>query len=308
MVAEPVIRAERAASSSQGFGLHCDISGEGAVLLGLHGGPGGDGSSYMQPLHRLGGGRRTVVTFDQLGTGRSEVPPEAYCWSMEAAVADVDAVRRHAGVGQVDLLGHSWGGMLALQYTLDHPECVRRLVLSGTAPSVGAVVTGFISQLLSLLPPREAAAELTADALGEHDDPAFRAAVSRWLAAYATNDDEHATAELVREALEPGPAGDGLWGDRLWFSVGALRGWDVEDRLGEIAAPTLVIHGGRDMSSREVNQAIAERIPDCEWLTLNRNGHGMFDEPNVGTYLAIVESFLGGWPSAEEDRRDDEQH
>lgn len=296
-MAESVIRAERAASS-QGFGLHCDITGEGAVLLGLHGGPGGDGSSYMQPLHRLGGSSRTVVSFDQLGTGRSEVPPETCCWSMEAAVADVDAVRRHADADQVDLLGHSWGGMLALQYTLDHPERVRRLVLSSTASSVASVVTGFISQLLSLLPPGEAAAALIADALGEHDDPALRAAVSRWLAAYGANDDAHATAELVREALEPGPAGKGLWGDRLWLSTGSLRGWDVENRLGEIAAPTLVIHGGRDMSSREVNQAIAERIPNCEWLTLNRNGHGMFDEPNVGTYLAIVESFLDGWPFA----------
>jgi proline iminopeptidase len=291
------MRAERAVSSG-GFSLHCDLSGDGgAVLLGLHGGPGGDGSGYMKALHRLSGNSRTVVTFDQLGTGRSEVPPETYRWSMEAAVADVEAVRCHVGADQVDLLGHSWGGMLALQYTLDHPTRVRRLVLSGTAPSVARVVADFAAQLLSLLPPREAAAALTADALGEHDRLAFRAAASRWLAAYAANDDERVTAELVREALAPGPAGEGLWGDRLWLSTGALRCWDVEDRLGEIAAPALVIHGGRDMSSREINRALAERIPDCEWLTLNRNGHEMFDEPNTGTYLAIVECFLDGWPA-----------
>jgi proline iminopeptidase len=307
VLAESVIRAESAASP-EGFGLHCDVTGAGTVLLGLHGGPGGDGSGYMQALHRLGGSSRIVVTFDQLGTGRSEVPPETYRWSMEAAVADVDAVRRHVDADQVDLLGHSWGGMLALQYTLDHPERVRRLVLSNTAPSVATLVTGFIGQLLSLLPAREAAAALTADALGEHDDPAFRIAVSRWLAAYATNNDDLATAELVREALEPGPAGEGLWGDRLWLSIGALRDWDVEDRLGEIAAPTLLVHGGRDMSSRELNHAMAERIPNCEWLTLNRNGHGMFDEPNVGTYLAIVECFLDGWPVAKGDSTDDPQH
>lgn len=292
-----VIRGERAASSD-GFALHCDVSGDGTVLLGLHGGPGGDGSHYMRPLHQLGGSSRTVVTFDQLGTGRSEVPPETYRWSMEAAVADVEAVRCQVGADRVDLLGHSWGGMLALQYTLDHPSRVRRLVLSSTAPSVAMVVADFASQLLSLLPPREAAAALTADALGKHDDPAFRTAAGRWLAAYAANDDEHLTAELVREALAPGPAGEGLWGDRLWLSTGALRRWDVEDRLGEIAAPTLVIHGGRDMSSSEINRVQAERIPNCEWLTLNRNGHGMFDEPNVGTYLAIVECFLDGWPIA----------
>ncbi|MEU9890523.1 alpha/beta fold hydrolase [Sphaerisporangium sp. NPDC051011] len=280
--------------SAEGFSLCCEVSGQGGtLLLGLHGGPGGDGCAYMDPLHRLAGAGRRVVTFDQLGTARSEVPAEPYPWSIERAVADVDAVRTHFGAERVDLLGHSWGGMLALQYTLDHPERVGRLVLSNTTPSTARITTEFLRQVLGLLPPREAAAALTADALGDHDDPAFVSAVTRWLAAYSTNFQD--TEQMSAEALAPGPAGEGLWGDRLWFATTALRGWDVEARLPEIVAPTLAVHGGHDMSSREINQVLADGIPDCEWLTLNRNGHGMFDEPNVDVYLTIVDSFLKRW-------------
>lgn len=280
--------------SADGYKLFCEVSGQGdALLLGLHGGPGGEGGAYMDPLHRLAGSHRRVVTFDQLGTARSEVPAEPYPWSVERAVADVESVRAHFGAERVDLLGHSWGGMLALQYTLDHPERVGRLVLSNTSASAARITTEFFRQIIDLLPPREAAAALTADALGDHDDPAFTSAVTRWLAAYSTNFQD--TEALSAEALDPGPAGFGLWGDRLWFATTALRGWDVEDRLPEIGAPTLAIHGGQDMSSKETNQVLADGIPGCEWLTMNRNGHGMFDEPNVDVYLAIVDSFLKGW-------------
>ena len=278
------------------FRLHCTVSGSGdRVLVGLHGGPGGAGGGYLEPLHRLAGPDRTVVTFDQLGTGASELPPHHYEWSVARAVADVDAVRRHCAVDRVDLLGHSWGGMLALQYALDHPGHVGRLVLSNTAASTARITLGSLAQLADVLPASEASAAVTADALGDHDHPAFRTAVEAWLARYGTDGDLDAARAEAKEALEPGPAGRGLWGDRLWFATGALRDWDVEPRLPEIAAPALIVHGGDDMSSADTNRVLAERIPDSEWLTMNNNGHTMFHAPNAPAYLAIVRAFLDGW-------------
>ncbi|WP_051790865.1 alpha/beta fold hydrolase [Amycolatopsis jejuensis] len=282
-------------TTAEGFGLSCTRTGKGdSLLLGLHGGPGGGGGGYLEPLHRLAGDDRTVVTFDQLGTGESTVPPPDYQWTVEKAAADVEAVRAHYGVDQVELLGHSWGGMLALEYALTFPGRVSRLVLSNTGASVPRVVTEYFRQLIDLLPPRDAAAALTADLLGDHGNPQFTTAVTRWLAAYATAGEETA------EVLDSGPAGTGLWGDRLWFATAALRDWDVEDRLGEIAVPALVIHGGRDMSTVDVNRVMAEGIPDCEWITLQRGGHDLVDEPCVGAYLAILGAFLDGWNDKEE--------
>lgn len=289
------MRAE-SALTAEGFTLHCTLSGSGdRVLLGLHGGPGGSGGDYLEPLHRLAGPDRTVVTFDQLGTGASELPPHDYEWTVARAVADVDAVRRHLAAERVDLLGHSWGGMLALQYALDHPDHLGRLVLSNTAAGTARITLGALAQLADILPAAHASAAVTADALGDHDNPAFRTAVEAWLARYGTDGDLDAARAEAKEALEPGPAGRGLWGERLWFADGALRDWDVEPRLPEITAPTLIVHGGDDMSSADTNRALAEGIPDSEWLTMNNNGHTMFHAPNAPAYLAIVRAFLDGW-------------
>ncbi|AUA08293.1 alpha/beta fold hydrolase [Streptomyces sp. SID8382] len=278
-----------------GHALHTVVSGDGGhALIGLHGGPGGAGGDYLKPLHRLASPARKVVTFDQLGTGQSDTPPADYAWTLSAAVADVDAVRRACGAERIDLLGHSYGGMLALQYTLDHPDRVGRLVLSNTTASSGRITLDAIAQLSTLMPPAKACAAVTADALGEHSSPDYLEAVAKWLGRYGTADEE-GLAALAAEALDPGPAGHGLWGDRLWFANGAVRGWDVEPRLGEITAPTLVIHGGSDMSSPESNRALAHGIRHAEWLTMNNNSHDMFEAHNVATYLGIIREFLNGW-------------
>ncbi|MYU13535.1 alpha/beta fold hydrolase [Streptomyces sp. SID8361] len=278
-----------------GHALHTVVSGDGGhALIGLHGGPGGAGGDYLKPLHRLASPARKVVTFDQLGTGQSDTPPADYAWTLSAAVADVDAVRRACGAERIDLLGHSYGGMLALQYTLDHPDRVGRLVLSNTTASSGRITLDAIAQLSTLMPPAKACAAVTADALGEHSSPDYLEAVAKWLGRYGTANEE-GLAALTSEALDPGPAGHGLWGDRLWFANGAVRGWDVEPRLGEITAPTLVIHGGSDMSSPESNRALAHGIRHAEWLTMNNNSHDMFEAHNVATYLGIIREFLNGW-------------
>jgi proline iminopeptidase len=264
--------------SADGYGLDARVTGEGEpVLLGLHGGPGGHGGEYLAPLHRLSGPDRRVVIFDQLATGASQIPPGGYEWSVERAVADVEAVRNQLNADRLDLFGHSWGGMLALQYALDNPDRVRRLVLSNTASSVARITATFLRQLLERYPLSDAVAAITADVLLDHRDPRFRAVVRVYL------DGE--------EALDLGPAGAGLWGPHVWFATAALRDWDVEDRLREIEPPTLILHGGADMSDHAINRALADGIPDSEWITLNGRGHTLFDD----VHLAIVATFLNGW-------------
>jgi proline iminopeptidase len=98
-------------------------SGTGAPLVLCHGGPGfwdtfGD-------LAALLGDVATVHRWDQRGCGRSE---RRGPYTVARALADLDAVRRHHGLGRTALLGHSWGAELALRYTLAHPGRVTRLV------------------------------------------------------------------------------------------------------------------------------------------------------------------------------------
>ena len=271
------------------------------VLLVLHGGPGG-GTEYLLPAHQLAAPDRRVVSFDQLGTARSEVPPADYPWSQERAAADIDAVRQAVGAERVDVFGHSWGGTLALQYALDFPHRVGRLVLSNTTSSVARMTIAFLRQLTESLTTAEAAAAITADAVGDHTDPTFRAAAASWLARYMGDGSGKPVPELTDEALQPDAGGRGLWGSRLWFADGAARNWDVEGRLPEIDAPALVVHGGRDTADVEANRPLAAGLRNSTWIVFPDAGHDMFTGPDASAYLAVINNFLRGWTETKEHR------
>lgn len=101
------------------------------TLIALHGGP-GVASSYMHGLDRLTEERIAVVTYDQRGVGDSGLPEVDF--SMAAYVEDLAAVQRAIASDPVVVFGHSWGGLLALNYASAHPDRVRALVLYGSAP------------------------------------------------------------------------------------------------------------------------------------------------------------------------------
>lgn len=123
--------------------LHVRIAGSPEaedVLLAVSMGP-GLSSHYMTSLEQLAGESFAVVTYDQRGTGRSTESSGGY--ELPKYVADLEAVRQGVGAERVHLLGHCWGGLVAVHYATIHPDHVRSLVLSGGAwPSSEIVATG----------------------------------------------------------------------------------------------------------------------------------------------------------------------
>src|ERR1700734_192694 len=92
--------------------------GEGGTpLLCLHGGPGFT-HYYLEPLEALAD-RRQVIFYDQLGCGRADRPTDPGLWTVDRFVQELADVRAALGLERMHLFGSSWGGMLAMQYTLD---------------------------------------------------------------------------------------------------------------------------------------------------------------------------------------------
>jgi pimeloyl-ACP methyl ester carboxylesterase len=106
----------------------------GVPLVLLHGGPGIPSNSYATLMTQLAD-RRAVIRYDQLGCGRSDRPDDPSLWRVETFVSELAALRSELQLDEMHLLGHSWGGMLALEYTLTRPAGVRSLVLSSTLSS-----------------------------------------------------------------------------------------------------------------------------------------------------------------------------
>lgn len=105
------------------------------LVVLIHGGP-GISHRYMRGLERLAGPRRQVVSYDQRGVGESphaSTDPDDY--GLDAQAADLEAVIAASGdAARVHLLGHSWGGVPAMDYAGRHPERVASLLLVDSCP------------------------------------------------------------------------------------------------------------------------------------------------------------------------------
>ncbi|MGW2224819.1 alpha/beta fold hydrolase [Streptomyces formicae] len=123
-------------SAPDGTRLSYEVIGEGRPLICLPGGP--QDSVYLGDLGGLSAHRR-LIRLDLRGTGRSELPADLASCRCDRLVDDVTALREHLGLGadRTDVLAHSGGVNLALQYAARHPEHLDRLAL--ITPSVRAV-------------------------------------------------------------------------------------------------------------------------------------------------------------------------
>jgi proline iminopeptidase len=115
-----------------GFELHYRTLGKGPVIVLLSGGPGFD-VDYMLPVAEKLAGSFTCILLEQRGTGRSRPPAiNPSTISLAKVVDDLEALRVHLKLDALTLVGHSWGGMLAMAYAAAHPQNVDRLALVGS--------------------------------------------------------------------------------------------------------------------------------------------------------------------------------
>ncbi|MFL6014741.1 MAG: alpha/beta fold hydrolase [Gaiellaceae bacterium] len=249
--------------------LAYDVEGAGEPLLMIQGL--GYGRGGWGPAPSLLAGRFRVVTFDNRGFGDSEATEGPYTTAQLAA--DALAVLDAAGIEQAHVVGISLGGMIAQELALAAPGRVRKLVLCSTTPG-GPDSVPMPQQTVALmgqqpkLDPREAMQLFVENALSS-DPPA---GLVDEIVAY-------------RMANPPNPAG--------WYaqaSAGAAH--DALARLGEIRAPTLVVHGTADNVVDAGNAPlIAEAIPGARLEVFEGVGHLLpWERPEE--FVTLVEEFL----------------
>ena len=117
-------------------GLFCREVGEGPPIVVVHGGPDFDHCYFLPELDRLADSFR-LVYYDQRGRGRSADGVRAEDVTLGSEIDDLDRVRSHFGLESIAVLGHSWGGVLAMEYAVRHPERVSQLDPAGHRPRVG---------------------------------------------------------------------------------------------------------------------------------------------------------------------------
>src|ERR1700738_4579278 len=146
-------------------------SGKVKVLL-LHGGPGVP-HDYLEAMESfLPQAGIEMYYYDQLGVGNSDVPDDPSLWTLERYTEEVEEVRRGLGLDNFVLFGHSWGGILAMEYALKYQQHLRGLVISNMTAGTQAYLKR-TAALKNLLPPDKRAQLDALEAKQDYDNPAY---------------------------------------------------------------------------------------------------------------------------------------
>ena len=258
-------------------------------LLVLHGGPGYP-HDYLEDLARLSDNGRPVVFYDQIGCGKSDHPDDPSLWVMDTFVDEVGAVRDALGLGRIHVLGHSWGGWLALEYALGRPSGLASLVLASTCASLPA----FAAETRRLKDSLPAEVRETIDrheAEGNTDDPAYEEATMAYFTQWVCRLDLPWPDYLMRSFNNPNEEIYGTMQGTEWNVTGNLKDWDVSARLGEVDLPVLVTSGRYDEMTQALVEPLVDGIRGAEHVVFEESAHLAMAEESE-RYRQILESFL----------------
>ena len=259
------------------------------TVLAWHGGPGAT-HDYLLSLNDLAQRGYRVVYYDQIGCGRSDLARKAWEYTVERDIDDLEALRKRLSLGRVHLFGSSYGGMLAIAYTLAHPEGVRSLISASGLADVPFTVRE-MQRLKRELPPPFPETLERFESLGDFQNPEYLSAVQEFYRRHLCRIDPW-PAE-VRYSLDhlSLPKYGTMNGPNEFTIVGTIKDWDQTARLGEIRVPTLVTTGRYDEITPAVAESIHRGIRGSEYALFEESSHTAFWEERV-RYMEVLGTFL----------------
>ena len=273
-------------TTPEGLTLSYERRGNGPLLVCHPGGPGGSSAEFRD----FAGLDDTfeLVLLSPRGSHGSD-PADDY--KLASYVRDLEALRGHLGVEQLDLLGFSHGGIVAMAYAAAFGERIRRLVLACTLAVWGEEAEAAMHRGIEKRRAEPWFAD-AAKAIEEEQAGAF-SSVQELIA------NAHSQAPLYFHCWEGNEqAGRQLFGDFArheplhYFNTVEFPTLDLRGELRSIAAPTLIVMGDDDMIAGSVcAEAILQELPDGHLVTIADSGHFVYVE-QPETFRAALTDFL----------------
>jgi 3-oxoadipate enol-lactonase len=254
--------------SSEAVELHVVKKGRGPSLVFIHGWAASH-RFWKHQIHFFAKSNQ-VIAYDLRGHGASEKPEKGY--QVSDHVHDLERLLEANHVSQPALVGHSLGGMIALQYTLEHPKSPRALILVGTSPRpVASRMRSIQFNILRLIIrlSRKRAAKFTEKEL-------FAPNVDPELVNWVNTESLRTPTHVILEILED------------------VKDFDVSSRLSEIDVPTLLLAGEFDTAVEpNMTDQIQMSLPKAKIQLISNAGHNCMLE-QYSQFNSVMDSFLRG--------------
>jgi proline iminopeptidase len=276
------------------------VAGHGAKgappLLFLHGGPGYNSYSFEAQAGPALEKKLQVIYLDQRGSGRSERPWRGE-YSIAALVDDIEALRKTLGVDKLALMGHSFGGTLALEYAAAYPQHVSKVVLVSAAADIPAACTARVEYIARHYPDRLEKARAEAKARNETPDTCFYAFNSVGPDLHQRVNDEVMFPDMLigkrQDAIDAksGLRNTGELGNALFGGGFTQYRFAHPERL---TMPVLVLAGAADYAiGLPAQRALGRALPHARVVEYAGAGHFLYlDTPerftrDVTDFLAM---------------------
>jgi proline iminopeptidase len=247
-------------------------SGPIKVLL-LHGGP-GFSHEYLEAMESfLPQAGIEMYYYDQLGCNNSDHPDDTSLWTLPRYLNEVEEVRRGLGLDNFILYGHSWGGILAMEYALNYQQHLRGLVISNMTAGTQAYLKHTASIKLQL-PPEELARLNALEAKQDYDSPEYEKIMMEDLYPKMIcrthpwpNSVDRAFAHSNQTIYVQ------MQGKSEFLVTGNLKDWERWDRLHEIKVKTLTIGARYDEMDPEDMKKMATLMPNASSFICPNGSH-----------------------------------
>jgi proline iminopeptidase len=265
-------------TAPDGVTLHYSTMGSGAPVIVLSGGP-GLSIEYMMPVGRDVSRHAKAIMLEQRGTGHSSLEKlDASTLSIAKEVEDIDALRAHLGVEKIRVLGHSWGGMLAMAYAAAHPDRVAKLILV----EPGGPTLDFGPAFVKRLEAKYTGEELDEVAYWQgHRAAAKTLAVKTPAYFYDPRKAREFVKLISEESYNPRVNGI-LFGEML-------KKFDLREGLRAVTAPVVVIQSRQDPLN--ALDDIRKAMPQAKVIWIDHAGHYPWVEQPAAFRRAISAAF-----------------
>ena len=268
-----------------------DLAAAKPPVVILHGGPGGTHGAYLDALALAD--ERAVILYDQLDFGRSDWPQSPANWRTARFVDELDAIARALGVTRWHVVGHSWGGTIALEYGARRLPALQSLVLASPLVSTRSWIAD-ADALRGELPPAVRDELARCEPLPAPLPPSCDAATNAFYAAFNGREPPSDGMLAYRSPQDRGyneRLYRTMWGRSEFVATGTLKDYDGEPLLAKLdGARTLFIGGQYDEARPSTLAAFAARVPGAELAVVPGAAHGFFADRPVETL-----GLLRGW-------------